>query len=1198
MAWQFWVDRGGTFTDVVGRDPQGRLQVRKVLSVQPEQTGDPAVSAIRGLLDLPPGAAIPAGCIEELRLGTTVATNALLEQAGDGVLLITNEGLGDVLRIGDQHRPELFALQIQRPTGLEQAVVEVAGRLNARGEEIAPLRLDARLRQQLQQWRAAGLRSCAIALMHAYRNPCHELALQRLARELGFETVVCSHQACPLPRLVPRGQTALVEAAVSRVLHTYLAQVRGDLGEATALRVMGSSGALLDPSALLAKDTILSGPAGGMVGAAAAAQQAGVAAGALVGFDMGGTSTDVFCIPAGVGLEALERSPQTEIAGLKLLAPRLPIHTVAAGGGSILSTDEQRLQVGPRSAGADPGPACYRRGGPLCLTDAHLLLGRLQVAHFPAVFGLQGDQPPDLAVVQQRFTELAAPLGQSVEALAHGALDLAVETMAAAIEQVSLFCGHDIRGGVLVAYGGAGGQLACRLAESLGLGRVLLHPLAGVLSAWGIGQAQERRWRQRAVREPLSLELLQHLQQWLVQQEAADGPQRRLELRDQAHEQGLLLPWPTGAGPAELELAFAEAHQHRFGYRPAAGTRLVVERLEAEWPLPKPREATSSWTAPVLETVPPAPATAPVHIPGLGWQPVPVVPRASLHPGQSLVGPALIPEATGCTVLEPGWTAAVDGLGNLLLDQQASVAAPKPQAVDPASVDPVELGLFHHRFMAIAESMGERLRLTSRSVNIRERLDFSCALFDRHGALVANAPHIPVHLGSMGEVVADLLSQVQAGVRPALQSGETLLSNDPFHGGTHLPDITAITPVFAGQAEPVAFVACRGHHVDVGGTTPGSMPPFSQTIADEGLRLRQWPLVREGRLQLEAWQQRLAQEPQPPRSPELLLADLQAQVAANQLGLQQLEALMATSGVELVQRYMGFVQSNAAAAVRRVLLTLEDRQFDVELDNGARLQLAISVDRSAGRARLDFSGTSVQGSHNFHAPLAVTKAAVLYAFRALVPEPIPLNAGCFEPLDLVVPKGCLLNPEPPAAVVAGNVETSQALCNLLFGAMGVMAAAQGTMNNLSFGDSSRQYYETIAGGTGAGAGFAGADGIQSHMTNSRLTDPEVLEERFPVRLERFALRPNSGGAGQWPGGRGLERRLRFLEPMTVSLLSGSRRIAPFGLAGGGAAAAGLNRHWRIDGSVAELGGCAQLELAAGEALEVLTPGGGGYGPPA
>ena len=1196
MAWQFWVDRGGTFTDLVGRDPQGNLHVRKVLSVQPDRVGDPAVAAIRELLDLASHAAIADGCISELRLGTTVATNALLEQDGDGVLLITNQGLGDLLSIGDQHRPELFALEVKRPAGLQRAVVEVPGRLDARGHEIAPLQLDGSLREQLEHWRAQGLRSCAIALMHAYRNPAHELALQCYASELGFETVVCSHQVCPLPRLVPRGQTALVEAAVARVLLAYLGQVRTALGEATRLRVMGSSGALLDPCSLQAKDTILSGPAGGMVGAVQAARRAGLAQAALVGFDMGGTSTDVFCVPAGQGLEALERSPQTEIAGLTLLAPRLPIHTVAAGGGSILSVDEDRLQVGPRSAGADPGPACYRRGGPLCLTDAHLLLGRLQVASFPAVFGPQGDQPPDLDVVQQRFAQLALPLERSVEQLAEGALDLAVETMAAAIEQVSLFCGHDIRGGVLIAYGGAGGQLACRLAESLGLDRVLLHPLAGVLSAWGIGQARERCWHQCAVREPLTEALLHQLKQWLAEQQDEACPQCRLELRDQADEQGLLLPWLSGAGPSELEQAFAAAHQQRFGYCPAVGTRLVVERIEAEWPLPIEPECMVSPLAPVHVEAE-GPGTASMHVAGEGWRAVPVLPRHALRPGQSVSGPALIPESTGCTVLETGWVAVLDQQGNLLLEHQRTAVVPKPQAVASLTADPVELGLFHHRFMAIAERMGERLRLTSRSVNIRERLDFSCALFDREGALVANAPHIPVHLGSMGEVVVDLLSQVKAGARPALQPGETLVSNDPFHGGTHLPDITAITPVFAGQANPVAFVACRGHHVDVGGTTPGSMPPCSQTIADEGLRLRQWPLVQGGRLLLEAWQERLAQELHPPRSPDLLLADLQAQVAANQLGLQQLEELMASSGVEMVQRYMGFVQSNAAAAVRRVLARLEDRQFSVELDNGARLCVAIAVDRPGGRARLDFSGTSPQGCHNFHAPLAVTKAAVLYAFRVLVPEPIPLNAGCFEPLELIVPPGCLLNPKPPAAVVAGNVETSQALCNLLFGALGVMAAAQGTMNNLSFGDSRRQYYETIAGGTGAGEGFAGASGVQSHMTNSRLTDPEVLEERFPVRLERFALRQGSGGDGRWTGGAGLERRLRFLEPMTVSLLSGSRRIAPFGLAGGGSAALGINRHWRSDGRVVELDGCAQLELAPGEQLEILTPGGGGYGPP-
>ncbi|MEB3175991.1 MAG: hydantoinase B/oxoprolinase family protein [Synechococcus sp.] len=1196
MGWQFWVDRGGTFTDLVGRDPSGQLHVRKVLSVQPELAGDPAVQAIRALLQLQPQQPIPSGRIAALRLGTTVATNALLEQAGDPVLLISNQGLGDLLRIGDQHRPELFALQPQNRPWLAAQVVEVEARLDASGVELQHLSLDGALRQALEQARAAGIGSCAIALMHAYRNPSHELALQQFVAQCGFHTVVCSHQVCPLPRLVPRGQTTLVEAAVARVLFSYLDQVREALGRQVQLQVMGSSGALLAPAELLAKDTILSGPAGGMVGAVAAARQAGFQQQALVGFDMGGTSTDVFCVPAGQTPQDWERSPQTELAGLTLLAPRLPIHTVAAGGGSILSADGGRLRVGPRSAGADPGPACYRRGGPLTLTDAHVLLGRLQVGSFPAVFGPAADQPPDAEVVQQRFAALAQPLACTAEQLAEGALDLAVETMAAAIEQVSLFRGHDIRGGVLIAYGGAGGQLACRLAAALGLHQVLLHPLAGVLSAWGIGQAQPRRWQQRSLREPLTEELLQQLESEVQQQPEATAAQRRLELRDQASEQGLLLPWPRQSDVAGLTEAFAAAHQQRFGYRPPLGTQLVVERMELEWPqLEPPLQA-----LPPPSTSAASAAAEPVRMycaPQGGWRQVPLLRREQLRSGQRLQGPALIPEATGCTVLEPGWSAVCDGAGNLVLERDAGVVPAVAAPVAAAGVDPVELGLFHHRFMAIAERMGERLRLTSRSVNIRERLDFSCALFDHSGALVANAPHIPVHLGSMGEVVVDLLEQVRTGRRAALQPGDTLLSNDPFHGGTHLPDITAITPVFAGQPQPVAFVACRGHHVDVGGLTPGSMPPFSTTLAAEGLCLHQWLLVRHGELQLEAWQRRLAQEPTPPRAPELLLADLQAQVAANQLGVVQLEALIQQQGLGAVEHYMAQVQCNAAAAVRQVVRGLQDRCFSLELDHGARLALALTVDRQRGSARLDFSASSPQGEHNFNAPLAVTKAAVLYVFRTLVNEPIPLNAGCFEPLELVVPPGCLLNPRAPAAVVAGNVETSQALCNLLYGAMGVMAAAQGTMNNLIFGDAERQYYETVAGGTGAGHGFAGADGVQSHMTNSRLTDPEILEQRFPVRLERFALRRGSGGAGRWPGGDGLERRLRFLAPMTASLLSSSRRVAPFGLAGGSAGACGRNRIKRLGEPWAELPACAVLELQPGDQLELLTPGGGGFGPP-
>ena len=1197
MGWQFWVDRGGTFTDLVGRDPSGQLHVRKVLSVQPELPGDPAVQAIRALLQLQAQQPIPSGSIAGLRLGTTVATNALLEEAGDPVLLITNQGLGDLLRIGDQHRPDLFALEPQQRPWLAAEVLEVEGRLDASGAELQPLRLDGALRQSLEQRRASGLGSCAIALMHAYRNPSHELALQEFVAQCGFHTVVCSHQVCPLPRLVPRGQTTLVEAAVARVLFGYLDQVREALGEQLQLQVMGSSGALLATSELLAKDTILSGPAGGMVGAVAAARQAGFQQQALVGFDMGGTSTDVFCVPAGQAPQDWERSPQTELAGLTLLAPRLPIHTVAAGGGSILSAAGGRLQVGPRSAGADPGPACYRRGGPLTLTDAHVLLGRLQVGSFPAVFGPAADQPPDAEIVQRRFAALAEPLACSAEALAEGALDLAVETMAAAIEQVSLMRGHDIRGGVLIAYGGAGGQLACRLAAALGLNQVVLHPLAGVLSAWGIGQAQPRRWLQRSLRAPLTAELLQQLEAQVQQQPEATAVQRRLELRDQASEQGLLLPWARQSDVAGLIQAFAAAHQRRFGYRPPPGTQLVVERMELEWPQPEPQQQSLPQQSGSAVGGVAAEQVRMFCAQHGGWRQVPLLRREQLRAGERLQGPALIPEATGCTVLEPGWSAVCDGLGNLVLERGAGVAPAGATSVATAEVDPVELGLFHHRFMAIAERMGERLRLTSRSVNIRERLDFSCALFDHRGALVANAPHIPVHLGSMGEVVVDLLVELRSGRRGALQPGDTLLSNDPFHGGTHLPDITAITPVFAGQPQPVAFVACRGHHVDVGGLTPGSMPPFSTTLADEGLCLHQWLLVRQGELQLEAWQRRLAQESTPPRAPELLLADLQAQVAANQLGVEQLEALIQQQGLAAVEHYMAQVQRNAAEAVRQVVRGLQDRSFTVELDHGAHLALTLTVDQQRGRARLDFSASSPQGEHNFNAPLAVTKAAVLYVFRTLVNEPIPLNAGCFEPLELVVPPGSLLNPRPPAAVVAGNVETSQALCNLLYGAMGVMAAAQGTMNNLIFGDAQRQYYETVAGGTGAGDGFAGADGVQSHMTNSRLTDPEILEQRFPVRLERFALRRGSGGAGRWRGGNGLQRRLRFLAPMTASLLSSSRRVPPFGAAGGSAGQCGRNRLKRVGESWEELPACTSLELQPGDQLELLTPGGGGFGAP-
>jgi len=1218
--WQFWIDRGGTFTDLVARHPSGQLLVRKVLSEQPGVAGDPAVAAMRDLMGLSSAEPMDPGLIEELRLGTTVATNALLEAAGEPVLLLTNRGLADLLLIGDQHRQDLFALAIPDPPSLLAAVEEVAGRLDADGRELEALRLEDAWMQKLVRHQQAGIRSCAIALMHAWRDPRHERALAEVVRAAGFRTVVCSHEASPLPRLVPRGQTTVVEAAIRPVLSDYLAQVQAALGDQTRLRVMTSSGALQHPSSLLAKDTILSGPAGGMVGAVAAAQHAGLGASALVGVDMGGTSTDVFCLPPGAADREWERNAETEIAGLQLTASRLPIHTVAAGGGSIISCDGGRLTVGPRSAGAEPGPACYRRGGPLAITDAHLLLGRLQVEAFPAVFGPDRNQPPDLQATRSRFLELTQRLGQEPEQLAEGALDLAVEAMAGAIRQVSLCRGHDIRGGVLIAYGGAAGQLACRLAESLGLRQVLLHPLAGVLSAYGLGQARQRQLHQRSIRLPLDAVFLTQLpamvkadlnqailelQKLTAGSSAAQEHQIRIELRDPSAEQGLMLSLASAVeelDPHQLESRFDEAHRRRFGYTPTRTAPLMVERLEVEVldAIPESsRESTVEGSAGDA-----APSTsvpwARVHWKAQGWREVPVLERWQLKRDQQLPGPALILDPTAGTVLEPGWTARLLENGSLLLEGATTAAFTKAKGAgseQDSIPDPVDLSLFHHRFMQIAERMGERLRQTSRSVNMRERLDFSCALFDSQGALVANAPHIPVHLGSMGDAVEDLLGQIRRGERRPLAAGDTVISNDPFHGGTHLPDITAITPCFVeGDSAPFAFVACRGHHADVGGLTPGSMPPFSSSIYEEGLLVRNHWLSLRGTPDRQGWNQCLQGLSSPPRDPELLWADLQAQAAANHLGIELLDQLVQLEGRQRVQAYLQHVQDHAADTVRRLIGRFQDRTFEVDLDNGARLQLAVEVDRKRQQASLNFSGTSSQGQHNFHAPLAVTKAAVLYVIRCLVEEPIPLNAGCFRPLTLVVPEGSLLNPRPPAAVVAGNVETSQALCNLLFASLGVMAAAQGTMNNLTFGDGRRQYYETIAGGGGAGKGFPGSRGVQTHMTNSRLTDPEILEQRFPVRLERFGFRRGSGGAGRWRGGDGLVREFRFLEPLTAALLSGSRVVAPFGLAGGEPGEPGTAWLTRANGTVEELDGCVQLQVSAGDRLLIGTPGGGGFEP--
>jgi|LauGreDrversion4_2_1035121.scaffolds.fasta_scaffold01979_8 5-oxoprolinase (ATP-hydrolysing) len=1192
-GWRFWIDRGGTFTDVVALTPAGRLQVAKVLSEQPGHQGDPAVNALRQMLGLSdPQQSIPAGLVEEVRLGTTVATNAFLERKGAPCLLLVNRGLADLLQIGDQHRPDLFALAIRKPQPLHQRVVEVGGRLGADGSEVEPLQLDESLAAELQAARQDGLSSVAVALLHSIRNPSHERTLGRWLQQLGFTEIALSHQVSPLPRLVPRAHTCVLEASVAPVLQHYLQQVQTALGPQVPLRVMQSSGVLASATALRAKDTILSGPAGGLVGAVRTAAAVGFER--IVGFDMGGTSTDV-CYCEG----AWPRREQVELGGVPIQAPMLDIHTVAAGGGSRIQFDGLRLAVGPESAGAQPGPACYRRGGPLTITDANVMLGRLQPQLFPAVFGPLGDQPIDHLVVQEQFHQLAAAMGCSPEQAAEGALAVALERMAEAIRRVSIERGHDLREAVLCSFGGAGGQHACALAELLGMRQVLLHPLAGVLSAYGIGLADEGQLLEQSVALPLTQELLPKLERWTqrlllesVGEMVSSGLQlqRTLQLRLAGSDQVLPVPWSAAATEADLQAAFETLYRQRFGYRP--DRRPVVDRISLELSLPGAELVELPQGAPLQPTLTES-ASIQLYLQGT-WRSAQLWRREQLRLDQRLQGPALIAEDTGTTLLLPGWSARCLSDGALLLEQE--VDARLAMQHQHAALDPISLELFSHRFMAIAEQMGMRLQQTSASVNIRERLDFSCALFDAGGQLVANAPHIPVHLGSMGESVLALLKSVACGEREPLSPGDAVVSNNPYNGGTHLPDLTLITPVFWAN-QLVAFVACRGHHSDVGGITPGSMPPHSTSITEEGLLFDNVPLVRDGEFLEVFWRERLTEGAFPARNPDLLLADLKAQLAANQLGVDRLQALIAAQGLERLKEAMLQVQAHAAEAVRQVIARLSDGEARVELDGGLQIAVAVRVNHAERSARIDFNGTSPQQAGNLNAPLAITKAVVLYVFRCLVQEPIPLNAGCFEPLELVVPSGFLLNPEPPAAVVAGNVETSQAVANALFAALGVMAAAQGTMNNLSFGNERCQYYETICGGTGAGAGFDGASAVQSHMTNSRLTDPEILEQRLPVRLERFAVRRGSGGEGRWRGGDGVERELQALEPITLSLLTGSRRVAPFGLAGGTAAACGENWLQRRHQLPEQLPGSIALELQPGDRVRVLTPGGGGYGEP-
>jgi 5-oxoprolinase (ATP-hydrolysing) len=1192
-AWQFWIDRGGTFTDIVARDPHGRLSTRKLLSENPDRYPDAALAGIRAVLGLAPQAPIPAGLIESVKMGTTVATNALLERRGERTLLVVNRGFADALRIGNQARPRLFDLEITLPTLLYEEVVEIAGRVDVQGDELEPLD-EVAARAAFAAARARGIAAVAIVLMHAWKYPAHEQRLAVLAGEAGFAQVSASYAVSPLLRLVPRGDTTVVDAYLSPILRRYVGQVAAEL-QGVRLFFMQSNGGLAEAHRFQGRDAILSGPAGGIVGAVRTAAMAGLHR--IISFDMGGTSTDVALHDG-----HFERAFETEVAGVRMRAPMMAINTVAAGGGSLLRFDGARFRVGPESAGANPGPACYRRGGGLTVTDANVCVGKIQPAHFPAIFGPAGDAPLDGGIVAREFAALAETIGGATGTLpdprdvAEGFLRIAVANMANAIKQVSVQKGHDATGFALQCFGGAGGQHACLVADELGMTTVFIHPYAGVLSAYGMGLADQTAIREQAVEihlSPNAMHGLEALADLLageavgaLREQGADlsrlAVARRLQLRYAGTEAALAVD----LGPLEAMIAaFTQAHRTRFGFA-TPGRDLIAEAVSVE--ATSAGEPVTEATLAASESGAAAPVDTVQMWSGGRAHATPVFERTALRAGDRLEGPALIREANATTVVEPGWRAEVTGHDHLLL--RRSLPRDTSVAAGTGRADPVLLELFNNLFMNVAEQAGAVLQNTAQSVNIKERLDFSCAIFDAAGALVANAPHVPVHLGAMGESVRTVLARRGATLRP----GDVVALNNPYNGGTHLPDVTVITPVFGGD-EIQFFVGSRGHHADIGGITPGSTPPLSRTLEEEGVVIDDFLLVERGHFREAAFRDLLGSARYPARSPDVNVADIKAQIAANEKGIQELRRVVSHYGWQLVRAYMRHVMDNAEESVRRVIDRIADGAFEYRMDDGARLAVLVSVDRTARSALVDFTGTGAQRDGNFNAPPAVTRAVVLYVFRCLVGDDIPLNDGCLKPLTIRIPPGTFLSPAPGAAVVAGNTEVSQATCNALFGALGAIACSQATMNNFLFGDATRQYYETICGGTGAGPGFHGTSAVQTHMTNTRMTDPEVLELRYPVILEAFSIRRGSGGAGRWHGGDGAHRRIRFREPMTAVIVSSRRTVAPFGLAGGGDGATG--RQWveRADGAVEVLSGTDQAELVAGDVFVIETPGGGGFG---
>ena len=1191
--WQFWIDRGGTFTDIVARQPDGKLQTLKLLSENQRHYADAAAEGIRRFLD---GAVTPAATIGAVKMGTTVATNALLERRGTPVVLVVTRGFRDALAIGYQNRPDIFALNIEKPQPIYERVVEADERIAADGEVLLELDETA-IRASLLACFDDGLRAVAICLVHGYRYRQHEERIAAIALECGFEQVSISHDVEPLIKFVSRAETTLADAYLTPVLQNYVKGLERELEKVRPperLLFMQSNGGLTLAERFRGKNSVLSGPAAGVVGMVETAAAAGFER--LIGFDMGGTSTDVSAWSGDY-----ERSNESEVAGVRLRAPMMKIHTIAAGGGSVLRFLDERFQVGPESAGADPGPACYGHGGPLCVTDANVLLGRIPVEFFPAVFGASGDDPLDIEVVRRRFDEMtrsvqgAGDKAPAAEQVAEGFLAVAVESMANAIRKITIERGEDVRDFTLCSFGGAAGQHACRVADALDVTQVWFHPLAGVLSAYGMGLADIRVERQLSVDQPFDKDTMQELpakvaaltmscDAALAEQQVPEGNRRYavfVGMRVAGADTVIDITHDTD--DAMLE-EFGRRYRRRFGADPESD-KLVVASLRVEG---TGVELSFEESPLEVQTLAEAAGNVPMWVDGR-WQTVAIYNWSSLGSGQRIDGPAIIADSNSTIVVDAGWTGELQKHGQLLLKR--STGKDRDDIQDDTRPDPVRLEIFNRLFMHIAEQMGTVLQHTALSVNIRERLDFSCALFDDQGRLVSNAPHMPVHLGSMGESVRSVIEA--RGDR--LKAGDAIMLNSPYHGGTHLPDITVVTPWFAEAERPLFYLASRAHHADIGGITPGSMPSDSRHIDDEGVLLDNVLLVDGGRLLLDEALALLSGAKHPARNPQQNIADLKAQLAANQQGIRQLEKAVQRYGIDTVRSYLRFVRENAAISVRRLLGTLHDGEFRYALDSGEQIASKIAVDAEAGQATIDFSGTSPQSASNFNAPEAVTRAAVLYVFRSLIREEIPMNEGCLEPLRIRIPGDSLLSPSYPAAVVAGNVETSQCVTDCLYGALGALAASQGTMNNLTFGNEQVQYYETICGGAGAGPGFDGCSAVHTHMTNSRMTDVEVFEQHFPVIVESFAIREGSGGDGRWRGGDGAIRRIRFTAPVRAAILSNHRDVAPFGLQGGGAAATGRNRVLRGNGTTETLRGTATVDLDPGDTIVIETPGGGGFG---